>query len=123
MGMTITSTLAQQLNSAIGAHGLWKTRLRQAIDSGSSEFAVDKVGKDNLCDFGKWLHTGCDPAAKASSHHATIEQLHAEFHKVAAEVLKLATSGKKAEADKMFQGMFATKSMDLVMALQSWKSS
>jgi len=38
-----------QIKKAIGAHGLWKTRLAAAIDVGKSEFTVDTVRKDNAC--------------------------------------------------------------------------
>jgi len=45
--------IAEEITKAIGAHGMWKQRLRQAIDTGKSEFTVERVRPDNLCDFGK----------------------------------------------------------------------
>ena len=45
--------LNTQIKSAIGAHGMWKVRLDQAIEKGSSEYTVAGVQVDNQCAFGK----------------------------------------------------------------------
>jgi len=43
----------EEITKAISAHGNWKQRLRQAIESGNSEYTVEKLKVDNQCDFGK----------------------------------------------------------------------
>ena len=49
-------SLKDEISAAIGAHGSWKTRIRTAIESGTSEFSPLNVAADNKCAFGKWLY-------------------------------------------------------------------
>ena len=53
---TVVANLADQLSAGLTAHGAWKRRLADAIASGSSDATVEKLGKDDQCPFGKWLH-------------------------------------------------------------------
>jgi Chemoreceptor zinc-binding domain len=114
----------EELDKAIDAHGMWKARLRKAIDTGKTEASVDTIRQDNQCVFGKWLYgvtlTAVD---KASSHYKTVKDLHAEFHKAAAAVAEVAVGGKKAEAEKMMArgGEFSTVSIKLTQAMLEWK--
>ena len=39
--------LDDEITKAIGAHGVWKMRLRSAIDSGKADADPVEVGKDN----------------------------------------------------------------------------
>ena len=113
-----------EINKAIGAHGMWKQRLRQAIDTGQSEFSVERVRPDNLCDFGKWLHAL--PAKDSSSAHwKSVQELHAKFHTEAARVLELAVKGQKqkAEAGLSPDSGFAKISLELTSAMMKWKGS
>ncbi len=45
-----------KINKVLGAHGLWKQRLRDAIETGRSEFTADRVPNSNICEFGKWFN-------------------------------------------------------------------
>jgi hypothetical protein len=45
--------LQEQIKSATGAHGLWKARLKSAIDSGSSQFSPSIVRLEDQCEFGE----------------------------------------------------------------------
>lgn len=116
-------SLHDEISKAIGAHGMWKTRLNTAIATGKSEFMPEKVCVDNQCDFGKWLYgaslTGAD---KHDPHYEKVRTLHAEFHKLAANVLTLALEGKKEEAKKLVEpsGRFAGLSAELTMAMMDW---
>ena len=95
--MDLLTNLSEEIDKAIGAHGMWKNRLNHAIQAGSSDYTVAGVKPDNLCAFGKWLH-GLPPSAKDSQSWNDIRVMHAEFHAEAARVLDLALDGKKAEA-------------------------
>jgi methyl-accepting chemotaxis protein len=115
----------EEIDKAIGAHGLWKTRLKTAIDSGKSEMPVETIREDNQCAFGKWLYgPSLTSADKASSHYKTVKDLHAEFHKTAAHVTELAVSGKKADAQSMMSlnGAYAAVSGKLTQAMLEWKT-
>jgi hypothetical protein len=116
--------LADEINKAIGAHAMWKQRLRQAIDSSGSEFTVERVRPDNLCDFGKWLYS-LSITDQQSTHWKTVKELHAKFHIEAARVLDLALKGKKQEAEKALNlgSDFAKASADLTTAMMKWKSA
>ena len=114
-----------QIDKAIGAHGMWKTRLKLAIDAGTSEFDPKKVETDNECDFGKWLYYDISPELKRSAFYKTIVQYHAEFHKEAARILRLALAGKKEEAKNGMKGLskFASISGSLTTNMMEWKKS
>jgi len=109
---------------AIGVHGNWKQRLRRAIETGNSDFTVDKIKVDNHCEFGKWLHS-LSLDEKKSSHWSRIQHFHATFHIEAARLFELAMQGKPTEAlDAMGLGTdFARYSSELTMAMIQWKRS
>lgn len=105
----------------IGQHSLWKTRLRQAIDSGESSHDAASVRRDDQCDFGTWLKA-LPAQERASPHFQAVASLHAEFHREAARVLELAAGGKKAEAEKSIAsgGSYASASMKLTKGMTAW---
>lgn len=116
----------EELDKAIGAHGLWKARLKLAIDTGKTDTPVEIIRQDDQCAFGKWLYgptlTSMD---KSSRHFNAVRQLHAEFHRTAARVVQLAVSGKKAEANAMMamNGEYAAISGKLTQAMMEWKKA
>lgn len=115
----------EEINKAIGAHGMWKQRLRDAIHAGTSEFKVDNVVKDNLCDFGKWLYgPGLSATDKATAEYQAVKGLHAQFHQCASKVLQCAVGGKRAEAESLMSnaGEFAAISSQLTHAMMAWKA-
>ena len=117
-------SLADEISKAIGAHGLWKQRLRGAIDSGKSDVSAADAAKDNLCEFGKWLYGPAVSAAdKTMPEYQAVKGLHARFHQCAAKVLAAALAGKKSEAEAMLGNTaeFATISGDLTRAMMAWK--
>ena len=70
----------EEIDKAIGAHGMWKTRLKQAIETGKSEVSVETIRQDNQCNFGKWLYGSTLSAAdKSSAQYKTVRELHAEL--------------------------------------------
>lgn len=116
----------QEIDKGIGAHGLWKARLKSAIDAGHMDTPVEVIRKDDQCAFGKWLHGPTLSAAdKASSHYRIVRDLHAEFHRTAARVAELALAGKKADAEKQMAlgGEYANVSTKLTAAMMAWKQS
>lgn len=114
----------EEIKKAIGAHGLWKQRLREAIDKGKSEFTVERVKPDNLCDFGKWLYS-LPPAERNTDNWKKVQQLHAEFHQEAARILALALGNQKAQAESGIapNSKFATLSSTLTSAMMAWQKS
>jgi len=119
-------SLKEEITKAIGAHGMWKARLRSAIDTGKTDVSTADAEKDNVCAFGQWLYgSSLEAAAKSSAEFKEVQKLHAEFHKAAVQVLHLALHGKKAEADKLLapDSLFADVSGRLTSAMVRWQKS
>jgi hypothetical protein len=110
------------IDHAIAGHAKWKFRLRQAIDTGRSEWTPDAVRPDNQCEFGRWLH-GLPLHERQGAHGRAIRDLHAEFHRTAAEVLEHALAGRKDQAAALMAagGAFAHASSKLTVAMTAWK--
>lgn len=115
--------LSDEINAAVGAHGLWKSRLKQAIETGQSEFTVEAVCRDDLCVFGKWLYSS-GPAleVKHSAHYGRCRALHADFHREAARVLSMALAGDKdgARQSMGLAGTYTGVSAELTKAMRDW---
>lgn len=117
----MTTTTMDQIKAAIGAHGLWKGRLLNAIDTGTCDCDQHKVARDDQCDFGKWLHGTIDAALKATPNYAAVRDQHARFHKEAAKVLNFALAGQKDAAKKALAADYAAASSELLRLLMAWK--
>ena len=115
-------SLKNEISAAIGAHGLWKVRLKDAIVKGSSEFQPSVVGRDDQCAFGKWLHGVSDQQVKSSPGYKKCVDLHREFHAQAAKVLDLALAHKQKEAEGAISASshFARVSAELTSAMLEW---
>jgi len=113
----------EQINNAIAAHGLWKARLRQAIETGKSDFTPSAVKPPNNCEFGKWLYGSIAENLKNTEYYRKVVKLHAEFHVEAARILQLAIDGNKDEAMKGLQitGKYVTLSASLTSLMVQWK--
>lgn len=117
---------SEELDKAIGAHGMWKTRLKRAIDTGRLDDSPDSIRQDGGCAFGKWLHGSSLTAAdKSSVSYWTVRDLHTQFHRVAARVAELAIAGQRAEAEKMMSltGEFTAISGKLTAAMMEWRKA
>jgi hypothetical protein len=111
-------------DKAVFAHAKWKHRLRQAIQTGKSEWTVAEVQADDRCDFGDWLKK-LSPSKKTSESYRDLRTLHTEFHDAASEVLALALAGKKDEAQVAMStgSRFTEISTKLVLSLSKWAKS
>ena len=118
----MSQQLVEQINEAIGAHGMWKLRLKTAIRTGQSDITPVAAGCSDRCAFGRWLEgTDLSPAIKASVPYAVIKRLHADFHRSAGAVLEQALSGRKTEAEAAMGREFAENTDKLNRALAKWK--
>ena len=108
---------------AIGAHGLWKSRLQKAMENGSSEWHPSVVQRDDQCAFGKWLYgSSLTALEKNSPGYAECQELHRRFHAAAANVLALALAGKTEEANREMDpgSEFGRLSLALIRAMTGW---
>ncbi len=119
------SSLASTTGSikrAIGAHGAWKRRLYEAIRTGQSDIPPAQAGRDNECEFGKWLHS-LPPTERNPVHWEKVRNLHAAFHREAGHILSLALTGKSVEAESHLAdgGSYADISAELTDAMKAWE--
>ncbi len=116
----------KEIDMAIGAHGMWKSRLKKAIDTGTLDSPVATIRANNQCAFGKWLHGATiTPQDKTTEVYKTVVELHTQFHKAAAQIAQLAASGKGNEAETLLasHGEFAKLSSQLTAAMLGWKKN
>ena len=116
--------LEEEIRKAIGAHGMWKMRLRSAINTGKIDADPAEVAKDNHCAFGQWLYGTSIPAtARIGTDYAAVRRLHADFHKCASKVLACVASGNKEQANALMAGEYDKSSGDLTSAMMKWKAT
>lgn len=115
--------MKEQISAAMGVHGMWKTRIRSAAQTGISEWKPDFVDSCHNCDFGKWLDSF--PEAGKHEQYRKVYSLHAEFHKEAARVLSIALSGKKEEAEKSIAlgSGYEKLTSSLTKAMMEWRDN
>ncbi len=114
--------LKEEIKKAVGDHGAWKKRLKDAIKTGKIDADIS-IKADDQCSFGKWLcGSTITEKEKSSGHYKKVCELHAAFHDKASKVAQLATSGHKEAAMKMLEvnGEFTTASADLTTSMMAW---
>jgi hypothetical protein len=109
------------IEKAIWDHSRWKTHLKQAIETGESDFNVTDTGNPHACTFGHWLDS---EDGRTLADYDTIVGLHEEFHKEASTILALALQGSASEATARMQigSKFNRSTAKLVNALAEIQS-
>lgn len=121
---TGTVSIRDQITRAISAHGAWKRRLTAALASRSHAEDVSTVARSDVCAFGRWLQD-TSPSTADAAVHRTSGILHAQFHRQAADVLQLITTGDLARAKSSLEpgGGFAEASRQLTKTMIEWRRS
>ena len=106
---------------AIKAHTFWKVTLRWMIN-GQRPIDPQTIAVDQACELGRWIH-GEGQKYRHLPLFATLLGEHAEFHRVAAEVVEMIQSGNILGAEAMLEpeGRFTAASqhtIDAIRALQ-----
>ncbi len=114
--------IKNSIKNAIGSHGLWKGRLRSAIDKQKTDWDVDYVRSCHNCDFGKWLDSGKATLSKFE-HYQRVYEKHKNLHITTAEVITLALAGQKKEAQDLLEGKFQNESLALTVEMMEWTKS
>jgi methyl-accepting chemotaxis protein len=111
----------EQILKAVGAHGQWKRRLDEAIESGQSDVDVATASRDDACAFGKWLGS-LDEPSRSAPRVQSVCQMHRCFHHEAGKVLELALKGQQAQARKCVSvnGSFSVASAQLTKEMDNW---
>lgn len=119
----MTESLIHEIDAAIAAHATWKLRLKTAISTGRVEQNVDTVRRCDQCAFGEWLKgPTLSDEVRAGKPFEVVYRLHADFHRIAADVLAAVAAGKPSAAQEILDGPFSDKSRILVVALNKWRN-
>lgn len=114
-----------EIRKAIAAHVTWKVRIYEAIETGNSDFRPEVVMLANVCDLGRWLYS-LPHEEQSGEYWKRTERLHARFHRIAGQKVKLALGGKPQEALALMtdlKGEFVTTSKLLTLTLHEWEIS
>jgi len=114
--------ISEAIDKAIWAHSRWKIHLKDAIETGQSDFTVEQTRNHHTCAFGQWLDS---KEGKRLPDYQEIAKLHQAFHEEASHILSLALAGQKnGAADKMHLGsQFSQLTAHLVNKLAEIGSS
>ncbi len=97
---------------AVTAHQRWKARLQACIDGTSPETLDPRlVGRDDQCVLGKWIYGQGNSAFGSQSVFSDLRTAHAEFHRIAGEILAAVYDGRKTEAQEKLGASFAQASV------------
>jgi hypothetical protein len=100
---------------AVAAHQRWKARLQASID-GTSQETLDPavVARDDQCVLGKWLHGQGASSFGTKPVFGDLKAEHAQFHRLAGEVLAAAQGGNKDQAQQKLGSAFSQSSVKVL---------
>ena len=115
--------LDAQIKDAIGAHGMWKVKLKAAVTTGALPKPARDIACDDQCAFGKWLYgLRSDSSVSSQSHYKSVMAKHAQFHKIAGRVAAEVERGNLSAASAILTGSeYGSATDDLVTAMADWK--
>lgn len=107
------------MDQAIMAHVSWKQRFRDHLD-GKLKLDAAIVQRPDLCELGEWLVEE-EKRYQAMPEFGVVKQRHAEFHKMAAEVLRTSVGQSHEQAAKLiaWNSAYGTATSACVSALVS----
>jgi hypothetical protein len=85
--------------TAIATHQRWKNRLKAYVVGESSE-TLDPgvIGRYDACALGQWLESQPNDSRIPPESMANLKQEHAQFHALAADIVRLADQGLRQQA-------------------------
>ncbi|MCX7675094.1 MAG: CZB domain-containing protein [Bdellovibrionaceae bacterium] len=96
---TATSLDAFDFNKAIQAHIDWKMKLSKYLMNPDGSLNADTTRLDNKCALGGWLYgSGLKIKDQFPNEYEELRAAHAEFHKMAGNIIELINRGDKDKA-------------------------
>jgi hypothetical protein len=113
-----------EIAAALEAHAQWKLRLDEAVRRGHCDQTAEETAHNNRCAFGVWLHA-LPAETQANEWFRVVHEMHARFHRYAAQVVRHVEAGRVEEA---LQAMgpdsdFARVSEELTLLLEEWRDA
>jgi len=119
--MSDKQELIDAIRTAIGAHGVWKLRLKTALNTGKTDLQPDVLCRDDQCEFGRWLYGPTIPAeVRSGPCYEDVRKKHADFHKTLSDIVGEHLKGNSEASKKLLEGAFEEKSKILTHKMQSW---
>lgn len=108
-------------DEAVRVHTFWKVTLRWLVN-GDKVLDVERFGDHHACELGRWIDDQREQLARYPAYE-TLELEHAEFHRLAGEVARLAVTGEREEAAKHLapEGDFSLASARTILAILALK--
>lgn len=110
------------LRLAITQHMQWKFRLDLLVAGYSREtLDPEQVAQEEGCELGRWIAAegerthGSDPAFRS------LQRTHAEFHRCAAEIIRLCLAGRREEAERAFDWDFRPSYTEAMRAMMRFR--
>jgi hypothetical protein len=105
--------------TAIEAHMQWKHRLKAVIEGNSKEqLDPSVICRDDQCVLGKWIYGEGIKRYMANGVFRELREHHAQFHRCAGEVLRVAQTGALSDAEKMLNtGEYLQTSVQVALSL------
>ena len=88
------------LDNAIQKHAQWKFKFLNALHTKEAMDAA-AISKDNICEFGKWLHGEAKAQFGTNASYAKCVADHAAFHVEAGKIAVLINAHKADEAERL----------------------
>ena len=114
-----------EFNAAVVDHLAWKSTFEESVRRGGNSLEVALVAVDNRCTLGRWLHHQSPQPISNPVALQMLVEVHAEFHRAAANVLALAHAGQTREAVRAMSPdhHYGEWSATLVTALKHYAES
>lgn len=78
--------MREEIDAALHAHAAWRAHFKDFL-SGRTAFDTRLAGVTDQCDFGRWLARE-GYRLMPGELHGQIDEAHAEFHRVAGEIVR-----------------------------------
>ena len=112
----------EDLEQAIGAHEVWKQRLRDTLRSGRSEIPATTACRHDLCNFGQWLDKTIDAVPPQDrAPYEVVNDLHIRFHHNVASVIASIERGNMQAAHDIMDDSCDYVMEELVGLLHDWR--
>ncbi|MEQ1884381.1 MAG: CZB domain-containing protein [Bryobacteraceae bacterium] len=110
-------------DAAIQSHIAWKRTLADYLIQPNGSLRPAEVGADNRCELGKWIH-GNSAALGTQTEYQELKSKHAEFHRCASDVVRMADSGQSISEEIALgsNSGYSQASIAVVRALMKMKS-
>ncbi len=111
------------LRLAITQHMQWKFRLDLLVAGYSREtLDPERVELEESCELGRWIAGEGERTYGSNPVFLTLQRTHAEFHRCAAEIVRLYHAGRRAEAERSFDWDFRPVYTEAMRALLRFRN-